>query len=196
MTKRRSFPQAALAQADDELLARLSAQHGDAFTELYRRHVQHVYRYLMSRVGEVDEAQELTAETFLAALQGIRRFQARSSLSTWLLGIARHKAADYLRQRRDIIPLDWLGELSQADDSPDDVLAGKLQLQQVRPTLDALLPERAEAIRLHVFAGLPIPEVAQVMHKNEAAVRMLLHRAIKDLRAKLAPAAEVEHGSR
>ena len=72
---------------------------------------------------------------------------------------------------------------------------GKLQLEQVRHALAALSPERAEAIRLHVFAGLSVAEVAHVMHKNKATVRMLIYRALRDLRARLAPAAEVEHES-
>jgi len=69
-------------------------------------------------------------------------------------------------------------------------------LQQVRRALGALSTERAEVIRLHIFAGLSVAEVAYSMHKKEAAVRMLIHRAICDLRERLAPAAEVEHESR
>ena len=183
----------ALAHLDDEALARLAVQHSDAFGDVYRRHVQRVYRYLLSRVGNVDEAQELTAETFMAALQGISQFRGQSTFATWLLGIARHKSADHFRRRRETVSVDLLGELPHPDGSPEDALAGRLQLEQVRRALDALSPERAEAIRLHVFAGLSVAEVAQFMHKHEAAVRMLIHRGISDLRRRLTPAREVEH---
>src|SRR5437763_10729355 len=98
--ERGALPASRMERADDEALARLAAQRADAFSELYRRHVQRVYRYLLSRVGDGDEAQQLTAETFMAALQAIARFQANSALTTWLLGIARHKAADPFRRRR------------------------------------------------------------------------------------------------
>jgi RNA polymerase sigma-70 factor, ECF subfamily len=188
-------PPPALAQADDEVLARLAAQNTDAFTELYRRHTQRVYRYLLSRLGDTEEAQELTAETFMAVLQSIAQFRAQSSFVTWLLGIAHHKAADHFRRRRETVSLELLGELPQPDNSPDEALTGKLQLEQVRRALATLSPERAEAIRQHVFAGLSISESAHVMHKNEAAVRMLIYRALRDLRARLAPAPEVEHES-
>ena len=189
------LPPPTLAQTDDEELARLAPQRTDAFTELYRRHAPRVYRYLLSRVGDTDVAQELTSETFMAVLQSIAHFRVQSSFVTWLLGIAHHKFADHFRRRRETISLELLGELPQPDSSPDEALTSKLQLQQVRRALAALSPERAEAIRLNVFAGLSIAEVAHVMHKNEAAVRMLIYRALRDLRARLASAPEVEHES-
>ena len=65
----------------------------------------------------------------------------------------------------------------------------------MRRALAALSPARAEAIRLHVFAGLSIAEVALLMQKQEPAVRMLIHRGIVDLRERLTLAAEVEHES-
>ena len=64
------------------------------------------------------QAQELTAETFMAALQAIARFQANSAFTTWLLGIARHKSADHFRRRRETVSLDLLGELPHPDGSP------------------------------------------------------------------------------
>lgn len=195
MPERVPPPPPALAQADDEQLARLAAQRADAFTELYRRHAQRVYRYLLSRVGDTEEAQELTAETFMAVLQSIAHFRAQSSFVTWLLGIAHHKFVDHFRKHKETISLELLGEMPQPNSSLDEALTGKLQLEQVRRALAALSPERAEAIRLHVFAGLSTAEVAHVMHKNEAAVRMLIYRALRDLRARLAPASEVEHES-
>ncbi len=197
LNRRVSHDETSALTLADETLARLAAQNADAFAELYRRHVARVYRYLLSRAGDADDAQELTAETFMAALRDIAHFRARSSFATWLLGIARHKAADHFRQRRRAATsLDSLGDVPHPDGSPDDALTGTLQLEQVRRALNALSPERAEAIRLHMFAGLSIAEVAHVMHKNEPAVRMLIHRALRDLRERLAPTPEVEHESR
>jgi RNA polymerase sigma-70 factor, ECF subfamily len=195
VTKRVLPPSIPLAQADDAMLAELAAQRTDAFTELYRRHAPRVYRYLLSRVGDVDQAQELTSETFMAAVQGIAHFRGQSTVSTWLLGIARHKAADQFRRRHETVSFELLRDLPHPDSSPDEALVGKLRLEQVRRALATLSPERAEAIRLHVFAGLSLPEVAHAMHKSDPAVRMLFHRALADLRARIAPALEVHHES-
>jgi RNA polymerase sigma-70 factor (ECF subfamily) len=182
------------AQAGDEALARLAARDTDAFTELYRRYAQRVYRYLLARTGDVDDAQELTAETFLAAAQGIARFRGQSLFSTWLLGIARHKATDHFRRRRVTVPLDEASELPEPETGRDEALIREMQLEQLRRALPGLSAERAEAISLHVFAKLSVAEVAQVMQKNEPAVRMLIHRAVRDLRERLAAyGAEAEH---
>lgn len=173
-------------------MARLAAHNADAFTELYRRHVNRVYRYLWSRVGDVGDAQELTAETFLALVKGISSYQGQSKFVTWLLGIAQHKAVDHFRRQRQTVPLESVVGLAHPDGSPDEALTGRIDLAQVRRALGSLSADRAEAITLHVFAGLSIAEVAQVMEKSEAAVRMLIHRAARDLRERLAFMIEVE----
>jgi DNA-directed RNA polymerase specialized sigma24 family protein len=92
-----------LSGEDDETLAGAVKQNPAAFDELYRRHLNRVYRYLLSQVGHIHDAQDLTAQTFIAALEGLtgRRvgYQPAGKFSLWLLGIARRKAADHFRRR-------------------------------------------------------------------------------------------------
>jgi DNA-directed RNA polymerase specialized sigma24 family protein len=86
--------------SDSHLL--LQAQTGgaaaaDAFDTLYRRHLAAVYRFHMAWCGDAQQAQDLTAQTFLGALRDIRRCDARAPFTAWLFGIARHKAQDARR---------------------------------------------------------------------------------------------------
>ena len=82
---------------DDERLAWEARRSQDAFGELFRRHFQRVYRYHMSKTGCADEAEDLTSQTFMAALENIAADRADGSFAAWLLGIARRKAAQYVQ---------------------------------------------------------------------------------------------------
>lgn len=189
---REDQPDPAPPTQDDEALAREATENPAAFAELYRRHVNRVYRYLSVRVGDVHDAQDLTAQTFLAALEGIAGYRGQGNCAAWLLGIARRKAADHFRRDRTTLPLDAAAHVPDPNPLPDAVVEQRLRLERVARALRSLSPDRAEALALRVFGGLNAAEVGRVMGKSEAAVRMLVHRAVRDLRERLAPATEAE----
>src|SRR5215213_1191730 len=82
---------------DEMQLAQRSATDADAFAELYQRHVTRVYRYHMAHVGNVKDAEDLTSQTFIAALEGIRSFRGGGSFAAWILGIAFRKRLMFFR---------------------------------------------------------------------------------------------------
>lgn len=170
---------------DDDLViyARKSLQGRTAFAELYRRYVHRVYRYLLAQTSSEQDAQDLTAQTFLVALEALPGFRGDSPVLTWLIGIARHRALDHFRKAGRTLPLEHASQ--QPSPFPEEAIEQQLQLEKVLQVLKLLSPERAEAIALHSFGGLTVGEVAQVMQKQEAAVRMLIHRAIQDLKQRL-----------
>jgi RNA polymerase sigma-70 factor (ECF subfamily) len=172
---------------DDESLAQRAASNPDAFAALYRRHLDRVYRYLLARLADHFLAQDVTAQTFLAALEGIGSYRHDGSVSAWLLGIARKKAVDALRRQRGTLPLESATGLASPQPSPERVVAARVELQQVVKALRAITPERGEALALRVFGGLSVAETARVLGKSEAAIKMLVLRATQDLRTRLAP---------
>lgn len=176
----------------DELLAQRAQQDSKAFAELYRRHLDRVYRYLYSRVGHVQDAQDLTAQTFIAALEGIRSFNGQGVFAAWLLGIARRKAADYYRSNRPDEALELLEDVPNSADTPEASVEQQLQMEQVMRVMTRISPERAEALALRIFGGLSAAEVGQIMGKNEHAVNTLVYRAMRDLRERLVER-EVNH---
>lgn len=88
-----------VAENDDELVAR-ARRDPDAFGSLYERYVARIYRYLISHVGDVAEAEDLTAQVFTAAWEGLGGYEERGEFAAWLFRIARNKASDFHRQRR------------------------------------------------------------------------------------------------
>ena len=178
--------------ADDELVRR--AQQGDraAFAVLYRRHLPRVYRYLLARMGDEQLAQDVTAQCFLAALENLPHFRGHGAFAAWLLGIARHKATDAFRSRRVMLPLESAAHVESSAPAPERIIASRLALEEVVRALGGLAPDRAEALTLRLFGQLEVSEVSAVMGKSEAAVKMLVHRAIQDLRARLGRGSEAE----
>lgn len=169
--------------ADAELAA-AAKQDAIAFDALYRRYVTRVYRYCYLRCGNHQDAEDLTAQTFLAALKSLPRYREQGNFAAWLFTIARRKCRDYHR-RRYRHPQEDLETVSarpnpRASDPEHHAFQSHLIdcLQRVLPLLTA---DRQEVVRLRYGAGLSTAETAAMMGKGHSAVKMLLLRALNDL---------------
>ena len=121
-----------MTQHEDDRLARQAVHNPDAFAELYERHFVKVYRYHLAHSGDASEAQDLTSQTWMAALEGIPGYRGTGSFSAWLLGIARRKQALHFRQRRPQAGLDaapGAGRPRPVPGEPGCQAAGSLQDQ-------------------------------------------------------------------
>jgi RNA polymerase sigma-70 factor (ECF subfamily) len=168
----------AAAEGANELQIALAGD--DAFESWYQRTLPRVYSYLVSRCGnDVALAEELTQQSFIAAVDQRSRYDGRSDTVTWVCGIARHKLADHFRtverdeRRRMRLEIRQIEvDRVAADDAPafDD-----------RPAIaDALrsLPANQRAVLAFVVLDdLPVAEVARLMGKSASATQSLLHRA-------------------
>jgi RNA polymerase sigma-70 factor (ECF subfamily) len=180
-------------QADEETrLVMQALTDANAFAELYRRNVTRVYRYHIAHCGNVKDAEDLTSQTFMAALEGIRSFRGTGSFAAWIMGIASKKRLMYFRGSRPEIPLDAALHYSSPNLPTEKAATQRLQLESVSRAVRQISPDRAEAITLSYFAGLTNSEVGRVMNKSEAAVKMLISRGLQDLRERTSLAFEVE----
>lgn len=177
---------------DDSQLARKARGNVEAFAELYRRHVTRVYRYHMAHTGNVKDAEDLTSQTFMAALEGIRSFRGDGSFAAWLMGIAARKKAMFFRGRPIELPLEAALHVPASDPPADQAADQHLQLTQILQTLKQISPDRSEALTLCFFGGLTTAEAGRVLRKSEAAVKMLLSRGLQDLRERTSLALEVK----
>jgi RNA polymerase sigma-70 factor (ECF subfamily) len=177
--------------SDDAHLAYLARTDADAFAELYRRHVTSVYRYHMAHTGEIKDAEDLTSQTFMAALEGIRSYRGTGSFTAWIMGIASRKRALFFRGSRPEVPLEAAHHIPASSLPTDKAAARRLQMEQVHQALKQISPERAEALILCFFGGLRPAEAGQILKKSEAAVKMLISRGLHDLRTRTSLALEV-----
>lgn len=171
---------------DDVQLVRQAQEDLGHFTQLYECYMPRVYRYLLGRVGNVADAQDLTSQTFIAAMENLNKYEGQRPFLAWLFGIARNKATDHFRQQRPDNQLDTAVDLADTHtQDPSEIVQQQLTLEAVARKLSIIAPDRAEAILLRLVAGLSVAEVAALMGKNEPAIRMLLHRGLRDLQTQL-----------
>lgn len=169
-------PRRARSAADEQRLS---------FALIYQEHLARVYRYALSRLGDISEAQDVTSQTFIAAFEQFARFQGRSDISTWLLGIARHKVIDHLRAHRRHVSLDQTETDLLSELNIESHVQQSLDIKRVVQAMRMLSEDRREALSLHLFGELSIQETAVVMRRKYAAVQMLIQRGLTDLRTRL-----------
>jgi RNA polymerase sigma factor (sigma-70 family) len=175
------------ARSDDELLV-AAAKEPEAFGVFYRRHVDAVLRYLVYRTRNAEEAAELTAEVFAAALEASGRFRTRTTPArAWLFGIVNHKLADSRRRRRiaddarrrlsvEPIQLDDL-ELERVEELADLELLGAGMEKLVAD----LPPAEQEAVMARVVDEASYAEVAEGLGISEPAARQRVSRGLARL---------------
>jgi RNA polymerase sigma-70 factor (ECF subfamily) len=147
---------------------------------IYDRALPDVYSYLLARCRSVPVAEDLTSETFLAAVAALDAGKVPSLSVAWLIGVARHKLADHWRRlAREEAKLALVGGESDIDD-PWDV---HLESARARDTLDRLGPHHRGALILRYVDGLPVREVADHLDRTEQATEALLVRARRAFRA-------------
>ncbi len=178
---------------EDAHLAHQAHTDSEAFAELYRRHVRSVYRYHLAHTGNVKDAEDLTSQTFMAALENIRSYRGTGAYVAWLMGIASRKRALFFRRKKPDLPLDETLHLAFPHLSPDTPASQRLQREGILRALRSLSPDRAEALILCFFSELNATEAGQVLGKSEAAVKMLVSRGLQDLRTRSSLATEVEY---
>jgi len=151
-----------------------------ALLALYETALPRVYGYLLSRCGRVALAQDLTAETFMAAVDAVRSDDGRTVSIPWLVGVARHKLVDHWRrQARDDRNLQALtADLAE----PDDQWETQLDAVRARETLGRLGPHHRAALTLRYLDDLPVAEVARLLERTVHATEALLVRARKAFR--------------
>jgi RNA polymerase sigma-70 factor (ECF subfamily) len=178
---------------DDAGLAVQARSDPEAFAELYRRHVQSVYRYQLAHTGNVRDAEDLTSQTFMAALEGIRSFRGKGPYIAWLMGIASRLRARLFRGSKPEVPLEAALHLPTPSLPTDKAAARRLQMEQVIGALRTISQERAEALILCFISELSTAEAGLVLGKSEANIRMLISRGLQDLRTRTSLALEVDY---
>jgi RNA polymerase sigma-70 factor (ECF subfamily) len=160
---------------DNEVVSGEPAAASADLLAVYDRALPIVYGYLLSRCGRVALAEDLTAETFLAAADAVRRQPAPPVSVAWIVGVARHKLVDHWRrQAREERGLRAVAE----DDTPhEDSWDVHLDAMRTRDTLGRLGPHHRAALTLRYLDDLPVPAVADLLDRSVHATEALLVRA-------------------
>jgi RNA polymerase sigma-70 factor (ECF subfamily) len=180
---------AATITSDEELIARIAAGDKLAMQVLFARHHVRVYRFILRLVSNEAQAEDLISEVFLDVWRQAGSFEARSAVSTWILGMARFKALSSLRRRSDeALDEDAAAAIADPSDDPEMAVQAKDRGNVMRRCLAALSPEHREIIDLAYYHEKSIEETAQIVGIPVATVKTRMFYARKHLSSMLSSA--------
>jgi RNA polymerase sigma-70 factor (ECF subfamily) len=175
---------ATLAALDETLIAQIAAGNRLAMRNLYQRHQLRVYRFVLRIVGDRSLAEDVISEVFFDVWKKAGRFEGRSSVSTWLLGVARHKALTAVASKpRPAEPIDGVAAMNVADSAadPDAAILSNERGALLRRCLGELSAEHREIIDLVYYQEKSIKEIADLLAIPDSTVKTRMFYARKRL---------------
>lgn len=172
---------------DQELARQTQAGSLAAFEELVYRYEGRIYRFVVNMCGNGTDAREVTQDTFVRAFQAIEQFDPQRSFAPWLFTIARRKCLDLYRAARH--PVDEQAPELVDEDDPAQLLARQEERQGLWGLARRNLPKpQFQALWLKYSEEMSVVEIAQVLGKTQAHVKVLLFRARRALGRELSAA--------
>lgn len=167
--------------SDIECVAQVLDGDTNAFGVLVERHTQRVYALVAGIVGSGDEAEDITQEVFIKAWSNLHKFGHKSAFATWLYRIGYNTAITSkrarLRERAVALPR-GIGELPE---EVEQQLFTDVDIASLEVALEKLPPNQRAIVELHYRHELSLAEVAEVVGSNENNVKVMIHRARRQL---------------
>ncbi len=176
-----------MIDGEKQIIERAIKGEASAFGLLYDKYQPQIYRFIYLKVSHREEAEDLTHQVFLKSWQNITEYSFQGfPFSSWLYSVARHQIIDYYRTKKINITLENISELKIENPAPG-VIDSNLDIEKIKKAINQLKDEQQNVIILRFIEDLSLQEVASILNKTEGAVKLLQHRAIKNLRKTLNP---------
>lgn len=172
---------------EKHLLARAQRGDAEAFAQLYRAHVQAIFRYIVHRVGSAELAEDLTGDVFTKALEGLGKYRDQGKpFVAWLYRIAHARVIDhYRRTGRRPVESDVDDEPISVDDDLDGAMLRRQAARTLHQAITGLTSDQQQVIILRFIEGYRIEAVAELMGKQPNAIKALQFRALRALASRL-----------
>ena len=180
----------ASADRDGQLIAGIAAGDRRAFRTFFDVYGPRIFRYAVRTIGDVGKAEEVTNDVMLEVWKNAARFERRSSVSTWIIGIARHKSLNAIRGKQHVT-VDIEDVAEQISDEGAAVESGEAERDRaemrrvLRAAVAKLSPEHKDVVELTFFHGHSYEEIAQIVGCPENTVKTRMFHAKKQLKTLL-----------
>ena len=173
-----------MIEDEHNLVARAKMGETEAFGLLYDFYMPRIYRFVLLKVGQREEAEDLTHQAFLKAWENIEQYDFRGySFGSWLYRIARNVTVDYYRGARLEVSVEDVSEIHLAkDDSLEENVERSLEWQGLVESIKKLKEVEQDVIVMRFVEDLSLKDIASAIGKSEGAVKVIQHRAIKNLK--------------
>lgn len=172
-----------MIDGEKNIIDRAIRGESSAFGQLYDHYMPMIYRFILLKVGRREEAEDLTHQVFLSALQNVSGYKDRGyPFSSWLYRIARNVIIDNARTRKEAVSIYDLELEPHIEPAIEKTLDIKSELNSVTKAIAELTEEQQDVIIMKFIEGFSNQEIAKALDKNEGAIRTIQHRAIDKLK--------------
>jgi RNA polymerase sigma-70 factor (ECF subfamily) len=176
-----------LLQDEEGLVRRAQQQDSEAFAQLYEAYFDKIYRYIVMRIRNEMEAEDIAQQVFMKMLHSISSYKSKGvPFSSWVYRIAHNQVIDYFRHQNKKATVDLEGlQLPSTGDDPQHMIERQVDIEELKKATQRLTPAQQEVLSLRFAGELPIAQCAQIMGKSEGAIKALQHSAVLALRKAL-----------
>lgn len=174
-------------QDEEGIVRRAQQQDSAALARLYEAYFDRIYRYIVMRIRNETEAEDLTQQVFMKMLHSISSYKSKGvPFSSWIFRIAHNQVIDHYRQQNKKATVDIEGlQLPYIGDDPQHMMEKQVDLEDLKKATKHLTAAQQEVLSLRFTAELSIAECAGIMGKSEGAIKALQHSAVLALRKAL-----------
>ncbi len=169
---------------EESLIQKAKNGESEAFGQLYDSYVSRIYRFIFIRVSSKHDAEDLTSQVFSQAWENIEKYEIRGyPFSSWIYRIASNAVIDYYRTFKNNVSVDQVSEETFAIESTSEKsLDTELSVEEVKKAMQLLESDQQNVLIMKFVNGLSNKEIAEALQKTEGAIRVIQHRALKQLK--------------
>ena len=172
-----------MIDGEKNLIERAIMGEAEAFGLLYDYYQPQIYRFVYLKVGHREEAEDLTHQVFLKSWNSINNYTFQNfPFSSWLYRVARNQVIDYYRTKKNNISIEFESIIELSMENPTTDIDNNFEINQIRKAITRLNSDQQNVIVLRFIEDFSIKETAFAMDKTETAVKLLQHRAVKNLK--------------
>lgn len=172
-------------RSEEEILIN-KAKNSDhtAFRALYDLYVTQIYRFVFLKVGQKQDAEDITQHVFVSAWENISSYEHRGfPFSSWLYRIASNATVDHFRTHRHTVDIETIPEEYLGDDGGEEsTIDTALGIETIKEKLKQLEPDQQNVLIMKFVEDKSNKEIAETLQKTEGAIRVIQHRALKQLK--------------
>ena len=166
---------------DRDLLVRIAHGNEAALEQLYHKYERRIYYFALSRLHDPHAAAGILNEVMMEVWRGAFRFQGKSRVGTWLLGITHHKVIDYFRKNGRHQAEELGDEPDVQGNSLEECITATQQLKWIRHCMDRLSDDHRQVAHLAFFEDLPYNEIAAILDCPQGTIKTRMFHAKRNL---------------
>jgi len=173
-----------MKEEEIEIIKKAKNGDGKAFGKLYDEYMPKIYRFVFLKIGRKADAEDLTHQIFMNAWQNVDRYEFKGfPFSSWLYRIANNTVIDYYRTWKNNQSLETTKEEALTETPNfDDQLDKRLNLKIIKTAINKLEQDQQSVLIMKFVDDLSNKEIAEILEKSEGAIRVIQHRALKQLK--------------